>query len=145
MASLETIKLRKLHEKAKVPLRQTDGAAGYDLYSLEGGIIGPNQVQKIRTGLSFDISEDLVGVVFGRSGLGLKFGLTALDTRVYSGCKEELIINILNTSDKPFEFTEGYRIAQIVFIQTSPAPIELVDTMDSTIRGESGFGSTGVN
>ncbi|KAF9762609.1 Deoxyuridine 5'-triphosphate nucleotidohydrolase [Nosema granulosis] len=145
MTSNETIKIRKLDSKAKAPARHSDGAAGYDLCSLEGGSIQPNQIGRVRTGLSFSISEDLVGVVFGRSGLGLKHGLTVVDTRVYPRNSEELVISVLNTSNSVFEYTAGYRIAQIVFIQTTCMPIEFVEEMDTTLRGESGFGSTGVN
>lgn len=145
MVLTETIKIRKLHADAKAPARHSDGAAGYDLCSLEAGAIQPNQIGRVRTGLSFDISEDLLGVVFGRSGLGLKHGLTVVDTRVVPGNSEELVLSVLNTSNTVFEYTAGYRIAQIVFIQTSAVPIELVNEMDSTLRGDSGFGSTGVN
>lgn len=145
MTLTEPIKIKKVSINAVTPIRHSEGAAGYDVSSLEGGIIPPKQLLKVRTGLIFSIPQNCLGVIFGRSGLALKHGLEIIDTKIFPNSKEELVITIFNNFNAEFKFDAGTRIAQLVIIKVSNPKIEIVDSLDDSKRGESGFGSTGLN
>lgn len=144
MTKEEILKIKKLFPNAIVPIRHSEGAAGYDLSTLESGIIPPKQQLKIRTGLIVYIPENCLGIVFGRSGLALKHGLEIIDTKVFPNTNEELILTIFNNFDEEFNFDAGTRLAQLVIVKVSNPEIEIVDSLEESIRGESGFGSTGL-
>lgn len=73
----KTIFVKKLNEKAKLPTRGSDAAAGYDLYACldETIIIKPGETVKIGTGLSMALPNRTFGAIFARSGLAIKQGL----------------------------------------------------------------------
>lgn len=144
MTSNETLKIIKLDKNAKIPIRHSEGAAGYDLSALKCGKINPNEILEVGTGLIFQIPKGTVGIVFGRSGLAVKNGLEIVNSKVFPDSKEELVVKVLNNSNKPFEFEAGSRIAQMVLIETLACDIELVDNLEDSARGEAGFGSTGL-
>jgi dUTP pyrophosphatase len=141
----EVIKVRKVVEHATIPRRQSKGAAGYDICAVEPGTIPPRGRARIRSGLSWDIPPTVIGLVQGRSGLASRNCIEVADSYVYPGVQEELEVTLINNSEVPFEYQGGDRIAQLVFVVTAGCDITIVDTMDSTERGEAGFGSTGMN
>lgn len=145
MTNMESIKVKKVSKDAIVPIRHSEGAAGYDLSALESGVIPPNQQIKVRTGLIFFIPENCLGIVFSRSGLSYKHGIEIIDTKVYPNTQEELVVTVHNNFDTEFKFDAGTRIAQLVIVKVSSPIIEVVDSLENSKRGESGFGSTGLN
>lgn len=140
----EGIRVQKMLPHAKVPQRQSHGAAGYDIYSVEPGKILPKERKSIRTGLKWSIPHSTMGMVFGRSGLALKNWIDVVNSYVYPDAEDELVVTLVNNGNEVFEYEEGSRIAQIVFIKTSGCDVTFVDTMDPTTRGDLGFGSTGM-
>lgn len=139
----ESIRVQKTLPQARVPERQSAGAAGYDLYSTEAGSIPPKGRRSIRTGLKWSIPHSTMGIVFGRSGFAAKNWIEVVESYVHPGVFEELVITLVNNGNSVFEFEECSRIAQIVFVETAGCDISLVDSLDSTERGSLGFGSTG--
>lgn len=142
--TVKAIRIQKVLPNAQVPERQSDGAAGYDIYSTEAGVILPKERKTIRTGLRWNIPSCTLGMVFGRSGLAMRNWIEVMDSYIYPEVSEELVVTLVNNGSKVFEYEEGSRIAQVVFIATCSSDITLVDSLDSTERGSSGFGSTGM-
>ena len=59
----QTLQILKITSKAKLPVRQTPGSAGYDLYSLEAGIIEPRSRLLIPTGITIKLPHNTVGLI----------------------------------------------------------------------------------
>lgn len=140
------IQVKKLNDKAKLPTRGSDGAAGYDIYAAEYVAIQPKSVHKVHTGISVIPPEGYFCALFARSGLAVKNGLRPANC--VGVCDEdyrgEYIVALYNDSDKVQEVQMGDRIAQMVILPYLVDIIVGVDKLPETPRGKGGFGSTGV-
>ncbi|EPR79590.1 dUTPase [Spraguea lophii 42_110] len=114
------IKASKLSSNTIIPKQESDGAAGFDLRSIEDGIIPPKSHKLIRTGLVIDPPRNILPIVFSRSGLALKNKIHS-NTHTLSNKKQEVIINMFNGSNKAFNYNVGDRIAQLVFCELENA------------------------
>ena len=145
------VKVKKLNERARIPTRGSDGAAGYDLYALceHRGIefVQPYKKETIHTGISMSIPKGYFGAVFARSGLALKEGLRPANCVgvIDSDYRGEIMIAMYNDSDQRRIIEDGERVAQIVILPCSEVEFEEADHLDETDRGGGGFGSTGKN
>ena len=134
-------------ELAKLPKRADEGAAGYDLTSIENISIPPKSRSLISTGLSIQLPMYSYGRIAPRSGLsvkGLDVGAGVIDES-FRGIIKVLLIN---NNDKDFVVNVGDRIAQLLVEPIYYPDVEHVKSLDdlsSTTRGDGGFGSTGVN
>ena len=141
------IQLKKLKEKALLPTRGSEHAAGYDLYACleEDVLIAPGQTVKIGTGLAVAVPEGFFGAVFARSGLASKEGLRPANCVGVcdSDYRGEYIIALHNDSGMERTVRHGDRIAQLVILPFLPAKFEECDSLPETARGAGGFGSTG--
>ena len=144
---METIKIKKLNEKAVIPTRGSEYAAGYDLYACVSELttIPAHSTVKIGTGLAIEIPHGYFGAIFARSGLATKEGLrpancTGVCDSDYRG---EYIVAIHNDTDLPRVIEPNERIAQLVVMPYLPIMFEEVDELSNTERGNGGFGSTG--
>ena len=81
-----------------------------------------------------------------RSGLAIKQGLTCLNTpgTIDADYRGEIGVILVNLSNEDFYIKDGERIAQLVIAKHARLTWEVVDVLEETKRGESGFGSTGV-
>jgi dUTP pyrophosphatase len=133
--------------QASMPVAATLGAAGYDLCASENKIITPSSPILVKTGLSMNIPRGYVGMVCSRSGLALKHGVFVLNAPgiIDSDYRGDIGVILYNSGDVDFEVIAGDRIAQILFVRLAPIGLEEVDSLDETVRGEGGFGSTGVS
>lgn len=140
------IKVKKLDPAASLPTYATQGAACFDIRTIEAGKVPAYGVRRFRTGLAFEVPDGHVLNVYSRSGHGINHGLRLSNTVgiVDSDYRGEVIIGITNDSSTPFEFEAGDRIAQGM-IDLAPQ-VELVeaDSLSETARGAGGFGSTGI-
>lgn len=137
-------KVIKKNTEAILPIRGSQGAAGYDLYSVENHVILPGQRAVISTGLSFVLPDGVYGRVAPRSGLAVKNGLNVGAGVVDSDYTGEVKVVLFNHDKAPFIVKPGYRIAQLILEKHEIHDIVEVDTMENTERGEGGFGSTGI-
>lgn len=132
------------------PEYATAGAAGMDLLAAvpqETPLkILPGARAAVPTGLAFAIPRDFEGQIRPRSGLALKNGITVLNApgTIDSDYRGEVKVILVNTSGEAFEVTRGMRIAQIVFARVERMHLEEVYSLDETVRGSGGFGSTGI-
>jgi dUTP pyrophosphatase len=130
-----------------LPSYAHQGDAGLDLYSAQDVVIGPFQRALISTGVAVAIPEGYAGFVQPRSGLALRFGLSFVNTPglIDSHYRGEIKIIAVNLDPAaPIHVSRGDRIAQLVVQAVVRCEPVDVPSLDSTARGEGGFGSTGL-
>lgn len=136
-------------EGAIIPEYKTSGAAGADVCAFlsEPVVIKSGEFAMIPTGLSFSIPEGYEIQVRPRSGLAAKNGVTVLNTpgTIDSDYRGEVKVILINHGKDAFTVNNGDRIAQLIVAPVTQGIFEKTDELDSTERGEGGFGSTGVN
>ena len=147
---MEILKIRKIHPDAIVPAKATSGAACFDLYViLESPFdLMPHERHLFHTGLSIEMpSEDCVCLLFSRSGMGIKHGISLSNSVgvIDSDYRGEICVGLITNSDDPYTVQPNDRIAQMMIMKTTPVAIEVVEELNQTERGEGGFGSTGNN
>ena len=141
------IKIKKIKENAILPHYAHDGDAGVDLYSTEDYVLKPGQRVLVSTGLSMAIPKGYEGQVRPKSGLALRKGITTCNNpgTIDSGYRGEIGVIAINHGTEEFKIEKGTKIAQMIFNKVEEAKFEEVNELDSTKRGEKGFGSTGLN
>lgn len=164
------IKIKKVDERAKLPTRGSNSAAGYDLYALDSVTIEGGQTAFIDTGLSIEIPEGYFGAIYARSGLACKHNLRPancvgiIDSDYRGNIKVALhndresvkvakqfvsgnafISRVVLDDDAPFRIEAGDRIAQLVVQKFEEINFIESDELADSERGEGGFGSTGAN
>lgn len=145
---MEPIRLKKLHPNAVIPHRATQGSAGLDLSACmdEPIILAPGNLAMIPTGLAVALpSADCVALIYARSGLAVRHGI-ALSNGVGvvdSDYRGEIKVGLCNVGSEPYTIQPGERIAQMVIAPVLLPSVLEVDELDTTDRGEGGFGSTG--
>lgn len=139
------VKIKKLSDAAVLPKYSSEGAAGADLYNYESDVtIAPGETAAIGTGLSVEIPDGYVGLVFARSGLASKHGLAPANKTGVIDCdyRGEIIVMLFNHSSKEYTVKAGERVAQLVIVPYLKCEFEEGETSE-TERGCGGFGSTG--
>ena len=133
-------------EGAIIPEYKTSGAAGADVCAFlsEPVVIKSGEFAMIPTGLSFAIPEGYEIQVRPRSGLAAKNGVTVLNTpgTIDSDYRGEVKVILINHGKDAFTVNNGDRIAQLIVAPVTQGIFEKTDELDSTERGEGGFGST---
>ena len=140
------LEIKKLDERAIIPTYGTNDSAGADLYALldDNLEIKPGETKLIGTGLAMAIKKGYVGPIYARSSLGTKKGLAPANKVgvIDADYRGEIKIPLFNQSKETPIITKGERIAQIIFTPYLKVNFQEVDTLDETIRGQGGFGST---
>jgi dUTP pyrophosphatase len=146
---MPNVSIKLLREGAKLPVRGSASAAGYDLYACLDGdqelTIPPHSTAMLPTGLSFALPEGTFGAVVARSGLASKQGLRPANCLgvIDSDYRGEIQIGLHNLSAEPYTVQPGERIAQMIIMPYFAPVIEEVTSLTETDRGAGGFGSTG--
>ena len=162
------IKAKRLSDTAKLPTYGSEKAACADLYCdlrvdkcidlnpanvdfkhmeysgdcFDRVHIAPHETIKLPTGWAFQPPEGYMLQILQRSGLANK-GLIPLGGILDEDYTGEVIVIMLNTTDKYLSINNGDRIAQMAIRPYYQGEFELVDELDETERGNGGFGSTG--
>ena len=143
------VRVKKLNENAVMPTQGSEWSAGWDLYACidEPVCIYPSCTVKIGIGLSIELPKYTFGAIVPRSGLSTKKGLRPANTpgTCDSDYRGEYIIAVHNDSNTGQMIHPGERIAQLVLMPYCPMEFVEVKELDSTERGDGGFGSTGLN
>ena len=140
--SFTQIKVKLLDEEANPPKKAESGSAGYDIYALKEVVIEPHSRRLVSTGVAIEIPPHYYMRCAPRSGLSMReidVGAGVID----SSYRGEVKVLLINSSCESYKVSKGDRIAQLVMERCSNAPVVVVDSLDSTERGEGGFGSTG--
>ena len=142
------VKIKKLNENAKMPTYGSPYSAGADLYAcIESDItIEPNQTVLVKTGLAMELDCGYVALIYARSGLATKRGLAPANKVGVVDCdyRGEIMVALHNHSTELQTVSKDERIAQMVITPYITAEFEEADTLSDTVRGDGGFGSTGV-
>ena len=143
----ESINIKLLNDKASIPTYGSISSAGADLYASlnDKEIIKKGETKLIPTGLSMEIPDGLVGLIYARSGLATKKGLAPANKVgvIDSDYRGEIMVALYNQSNMDQIIEDKERIAQIVFTPYIKGNFNVVDNLSDTKRGSGGFGSTG--
>jgi len=137
------LKIKKLVEEAIIPKFAYEEDAGMDLYSIEDVIINPGERVAIRTGISMEFSKEYVALIWDKSGIATKKGLTKIAGVIDSNYRGEWKIILFNLGKEIAQINCGDKIAQVLFQKVEHPEIEICEELSDTSRGEGGFGSTG--
>ena len=135
--------VKRLTETAVPPKRSTEGSAGYDMRADESFFLNPGERRLISTGISVAVPLGYYGQLSSRSGLAVERSVEAFSGVIDCDYRGEVKVLLKNLGDEVQHFVQGDRIAQLILIKIAIPPVIVVDTLDSTIRGSGGFGSTG--
>jgi len=144
---VETLRVRRLHDRATLPVRQHAGDAGLDLLAIEAAVLAPGGGRAtIGTGIAIEGPEGWVGLVCPRSGLAARhcIGVVNGPGVIDAGYRGELRVVLYNSDPvEPFTVAPGDRIAQLVLTPALLVDVEEVDELAPAGRDAAGFGSTG--
>ncbi len=147
---METISIKIVnYSDNPLPSYVTKGAAGMDLRANlgESVLLQPMERQMIPTGIFIELPDGYEAQVRPRSGLAIKQGITCLNSpgTIDSDYRGEIKVILINLSKEEQVINHSDRIAQLVLGKVQQATWELVQQLNETKRGESGFGHTGVH
>ena len=141
------ILIKRLSKNVELPKYETNGSSGMDLSAnVPTDIkIEPGKTSIIPTGISLSIPKNFEIQIRPRSGLAAKYNISVLNTpgTIDSDYRGELKIILFNHGDNDFLINNKDRIAQMVLTPVTKISLEETDNLPKTIRGGSGFGSTG--
>jgi len=132
-----------------LPAYETHGSAGMDLRAAiaegEDLVLKPLGRALVPTGLKVAVPHGYELQVRPRSGLALKFGITCLNSpgTVDSDYRGEVGVILVNLGSEDFVIRRGDRIAQAIVARHARIVWEQTESLETTARGEGGFGSTG--
>lgn len=130
-----------------MPAYAHPGDAGADLVSTESHRLEPGERALIGTGVRIALPDGYAAFVVPRSGLAAKHGITIVNSpgTVDAGYRGEIKVTLLNTDrDEAYDVSVGDRIAQLIIMPITRARFLPVDELPESVRGEGGFGSTGI-
>jgi dUTP pyrophosphatase len=126
----------------------TEFSSGVDLIAsiTEDIVLNPLQRLAIPTGIAIEMPPFFEAQVRPRSGLALKNGLTVLNApgTVDNDYRGEIKVIMINLGYEPFTISRGMKIAQMVFCKFDQADLIITEELSDSIRGDGGFGSTGL-
>jgi dUTP pyrophosphatase len=135
------------HSHHPLPAYATQGSSGLDLRAFVTTPVqlAPLERALIPTGLHIALPDNWEAQIRPRSGLAIKQGLTCLNTpgTIDADYRGELKVILINLSNETQVIQDGDRIAQIVFQQVKKMEWQLVENLETTQRGDGGFGHTG--
>ena len=153
-----TFNVKRLTETAQLPTQANPSDAGWDLYADEDTEIWPGETTLISTGISLEIPNGYVGLIWDRSSMGVK-GVHRYAGVIDSGYRGEIKVCLHNSNQERVSrflshvvdknkvgvltVSRGDRIAQILFQEAPVFKLVETDTLVETARGAGGFGSSG--
>jgi len=137
------IKVKKLRPDAKLPTHGHPGDAGMDFYCVEDVVFPPGKQERVYTGIAMEIPEGYVGIIWDKSSISFNLGLKVMGGVIDSGYRGEIIMNLLNVSNKEVLMAKDHKIAQMVIQKFEHCDIVEVSEISETVRGHGREGSTG--
>lgn len=145
---MDKLKIKRLDPRVQLPVRATEGSACFDLRAILDGpvTLAVGEMKSFATGIAIEMpSPDCVALVFSRSGMGAKYGVSLANSVgvIDSDYRGEIRVTLINHGSADYTVNPDDRIAQLMVIRTLPLTAEFVDALSDTERGAGGFGSTG--
>lgn len=145
------VALRRLPQGEGLPLPgyMSEHAAGADLYAAvtEQLTLLPGARALVPTGFSIALPPGYEAQVRPRSGLAIRLGVTCLNApgTIDADYRGEVQVVLANLGTEPVVIRRGDRIAQMIVAPVARAAFDVVDELPPSMRGDGGFGSTGVS
>lgn len=144
---MTNVMIQKMRDCAKIPAYATEGSAAVDLCAAitEPVTLAPGERKLIPTGIAISIPRGTVAILSARSGLSYKKGIAAANGIgvIDSDYRGEIFFSSVNLSNEPYTVTPGERICQMMLMPVLSMQFTEVTSLDETLRGAGGFGSTG--
>lgn len=137
------LRVHKVDSRATLPKYSHHDDAGMDLFALETTCIGSGERAVVRTGISVEIPNGCVGLIWDKSGVAVREDLKTLGGVIDAGYRGEILIGLLNASEKEYVFEAGHKVAQMLIQKIEHCDIIEAESLSKTVRGSGGFGSTG--
>lgn len=135
-------KVKRLDPAAILPSRANPDDVGLDIYSLETDMVKPGEGKAFKTGIAGEFKPGYVGMLTDRSSMAKK-GFKLAGGIIDPGYTGELGVMLRNITDVPLWVSAGDRIAQLLIIPVSVPEVVEVDSLEESIRGSKGWGSSG--
>jgi len=142
------VPVKRLDDALDLPEYAYEGDAGLDLRAAEDAVLNPFGRQVVSCGIAIAIPHGYAGFVLPRSGLAAKHGISIVNAPglIDSNYRGEIKVILINLdSEQPFVIHKGDRIAQLVILETPSVELSIASDLDGTVRGQGGFGSSGIN
>ena len=135
-----------LDEGVGAPEYATAHAAGMDLRAGIDFELNPMERKLVPTGVRMAIPSGFEGQVRPRSGIAARHGIAVLNSpgTIDADYRGEIQVILVNLGQDAVRFDRGERIAQLVIAPVARARLVVVKSLEETVRGEGGFGSTGI-
>src|SRR5690625_22905 len=145
MAVEYLVKIKLIHEEAKLPYQANKGDAGLDLYAVEEKVIKAGESALVGTGIQIELPKNTEAQIRPRSGLALKHSITVLNSpgTIDEGYSGEIKVILINHGKEDFKVEKQMRIAQMVIAPVLQVDLLQVEVLSDTDRDEGGFGSSG--
>ena len=134
-----------LEHGAYIPTRAYENDAGLDLYARESQVVPARESAVFDTGVHIELPKEwvkTVGLLMSKSGLSVNHGLTS-EGVIDMGYTGSIKVKLYNHSGFDYHVKAGDKISQLVILPIITPEVEVVERLDTTDRGENGFGSTG--
>ena len=137
------LKVKKIKEDAKLPTKGHPGDAGLDFYAMNTVVFPPYGQVRVHTGIATEIPDGHVGLIWDKSSVSFNMGLKVMGGVIDASYRGEIIMSLLNTTDKEVILEKGHKIAQMLIQKFEDCDIVEVSNLSETVRGEGREGSTG--
>ena len=142
------LRVKLLEAGARPPVVAHPGEdLGYDLFALEGVVLGPHATVKVRTGISVEARHPATGAPLGllvrdRSSMAAR-GVATTAGVIDAGYRGEILVLMTNLGEDAIELKAGEKIAQMIPVPVLTGAVEEVESLEDSARAEKGFGSSG--
>jgi len=137
------LKVKKLYEEAKLPTHGHLGDAGMDFYTLNDITFPPHKQAHVHTGVAIEIPDGHVGLIWDKSSVSFNLGLKTMGGVIDASYRGEIIMNLLNITDKEVVIKKDHKVAQMIIQKFEHCEIMEVTEISETVRGAGREGSTG--
>tara|TARA_B100000941_G_scaffold252156_1_gene199131 strand:- start:140 stop:580 length:441 start_codon:yes stop_codon:yes gene_type:complete len=141
------ILIKRFSKDINLPKYETEGSSGMDLAAhIKNSLqIKPGNTLMVPTGIAVSIPKNFEIQIRPRSGLAARNKISVLNTpgTIDSDYRGEIKVILINLGEKTFTVEKGARIAQMVLCPIVKGRVKEVESLGETLRGSSGFGSTG--
>lgn len=139
------VSFQRLDRELSIPIKAHPGDAGFDLVTSVDVELGPGERVAAPTGLAVAIPDGFAGLVLPRSGHAARHGVGVVNAPglIDSGYRGEIKVILINHGSDRVHFARGERIAQLMITPVPSVVLTEVDSLDETVRGAGGFGSSG--
>jgi len=140
------VPVKLLTPHARLPLRAYEHDAAFDLHAAADLVVPPLGRALVGTGIALGLPPGLAALTLPRSGLATRHGISLVNAPglIDPGYRGEVRLVLLNTDARePFTVRTGDRVAQLLFVELPAVALAEAETLDDTVRGAQGFGSSG--